>query len=162
MTTTTTTRDLLTSSLQQHGLAMDWGGDPDTHHGLVALSTVPTTVARAVCHDLSLSGVEASWAPDEQDASKAWLYVIDAPVYRVWLGHRASAWSHRGYRVEGEEVTTRKGLDDAMRIVRSELGGDMVAVECEDGTYCYVDQEAADADQTGAQAAAVVSICEEA
>lgn len=73
---TTTTRDLLTSSLHQHGLELNWGVDPDTHHGLVALSTVPTTVATAVCHDLSQSGVEASWAPDEQDASQAWLYAV--------------------------------------------------------------------------------------
>jgi hypothetical protein len=157
-----TTRDLLTSSLQQHGLAMNWGGDPDTHHGLVALSTVPTTVARAVCHDLSLSGVKASWAPDEQDASEAWLHVVDAPVYRVWLGSRASGWRQHGYLIIGGCVQTRLGRDDAMRIVRLELGAGMVAVEFEDGTYCYADQKAADADETGVLADAVISICEEA
>jgi len=84
---------------------------------------------------------------------------VSAPAYVVWLGCHASIWSHRGYRVDGEHVYT-DSRTDALRIVRESIGDDMVAIRADDGTYCYRLQEDADADDTGASAAAVVSRAE--
>jgi hypothetical protein len=158
----TTTRDLLSSVLDAHGLTLRWRSDDETAHGLVADRAIPTPTAYQICRDLIALGVIGNYSPDVDDASVAWIYAVDAPVYRVWLGHRASGWRQRyGYEVVGECVQTRLGREDALHIARIELGADIVSVECEDGTYCYRDQDAADADETGVQADAVISLCEE-
>lgn len=83
--------------------------------------------------------------------------------YSVWLGHRASIWSHRGYRVRGERVEC-SSMRDARRIVRVSLCGIVpprsaryVSVTAEDGVYCYSDRAAMNRDDTGARADAVIS-----
>lgn len=49
--------------------------------------------------------------------------------------------------------------DAAMAALANVLRGDLVAVRADDGTYVYASQEAADRDQDGSRAMAV--ICEE-
>lgn len=79
--------------------------------------------------------------------------------WQVWMGYRASIWSHRGYTVRGETVYTDSRAD-AVRLVRESLD-EPVAVRCDEATYYYATQEDADRDESGANAAAVVSRAEE-
>lgn len=75
----------------------------------------------------------------------------------VWLGCRASIWSHRGYEVRGETVYT-SSRKDARRIVRESLGDDVIRVQVDDGEYYYREAETADRDDTGVLADAIVSV----
>lgn len=74
---------------------------------------------------------------------------------RVWLGYRASIWSHRGYTVRGESVYT-DSLSDAKRIVGDSLPFEPVAVRADDSIYYYHDQADADRDDDGSGAYAVI------
>lgn len=77
--------------------------------------------------------------------------------WKVWLGYRASSWSHRGYTVLGETVYTRSRRD-AVRIVRESLGRRVYRACADgDGALYYVSLAALCRDQTGALADAVVS-----
>lgn len=66
----------------------------------------------------------------------------------------------RGYRVVGQSVGAAS-RSEALRLVRLVLGDAIVTFRTDDGdgdvTYCYRDREAADGDDTGAAAQAVVS-----
>ncbi len=65
-----------------------------------------------------------------------------------------------GYRVVGQSVGAAS-RSEALRLVRTVLGDDVVTFRTDDGdgdvTYCYRDREAAEGDDTGAGAQAVVS-----
>ena len=48
--------------------------DPDTNDGLVSAESVPIAVARAEENRLQAAGLDASWAPDADDGTRAWVY----------------------------------------------------------------------------------------
>lgn len=80
------------------------------------------------------------------------------PAWTVWLGARASIWSHRGYTVSGERVICEDKADAATVLQGSFADADaLVEVECDAGAYYYDTQEAADRDQDGSRAIAVVA-----
>jgi len=76
--------------------------------------------------------------------------------WKVWLGHQAHIWSHRGYKVRGETVYTVSRAD-AEWVARSSLPDTAVCVRADDGQYWYADKNEAARDDTGALARAVVS-----
>lgn len=58
--------------LRDHGIAVV----PDTDEpGYVAANAVSVALARSVVDELEAAGVVASWSPDCDDATMAWLYV---------------------------------------------------------------------------------------
>jgi len=60
------------SILRHHGITATFEGEGDDR----ALNEpVPRDVARAAVDDLEAAGYEASWAPDNDDRSMAWIYV---------------------------------------------------------------------------------------
>ncbi len=77
-----------------------------------------------------------------------------------FAGDLANRLAGLGHRVTGQTVGA-ESRSEALRLVRLVLGGAIVAIRTDDGdgdvTYCYRDQEAADGDDTGAAAQAVVS-----
>jgi hypothetical protein len=80
--------------------------------------------------------------------------------WKVWLGHRASVWSHRGYEVHGETVYV-DSRQDAEHVVRHSLPDDAVCIRADGGDYWYADEESAERDDTGILADAVVSRADE-
>lgn len=62
----------------------------------------------------------------------------------------------------GRPAVTAQSLSEANGKVRREMewvggrGDQMVTIRCDDGRYCYADRESADADETGANAFAVI------
>jgi len=56
------------------GITLLFGADPDSF-GVVAKTTITTDNARRAVESLSANGFAASWAPDNDDRSAAWLYV---------------------------------------------------------------------------------------
>ena len=56
------------------GITLLFGADPDSY-GVVAKTTITTAAAKQAVQALSGEGLTASWAPDNEDHSQAWLYV---------------------------------------------------------------------------------------
>jgi hypothetical protein len=80
-----------------------------------------------------------------------------------FAGDLANRLTALGYSVTGQSVGAAS-RSEALRLVRSVLGDAIVTFRTDDGdgdfTYCYRDREAADGDDTGAAAQAVVSYVE--
>jgi hypothetical protein len=80
--------------------------------------------------------------------------------WQVWLGCRASIWSHRGYEVRGETVYV-ESESEAEHVVRRSLPDGAVRVSACDADYWYADAEMAERDDDGIFADAVVSRADE-
>ena len=80
-------------------------------------------------------------------------------TYAIRAGHLDSILIQRRQRTG--HATVRDALVALARVMPI-LGGisadDLVTVKTDDGTYVYVDQEAADRDDTGASASAVIVV----
>jgi hypothetical protein len=80
----------------------------------------------------------------------------------IWLGHRASIWARRGYKVQSERVMLDAD-DNYSRILHNSFddADQLVKVRCDNAIYYYDSQEDADLDQEGTNALAVVNFGEE-
>lgn len=67
---------IITLSIGSRTVALDVEEDPDTLGGYVTTSAMPRAEARELEEDLALAGLAVSWAPDSDDPSRTWLYVV--------------------------------------------------------------------------------------
>lgn len=82
--------------------------------------------------------------------------------WEVWLGSKASIWSHRGYQVSGETVYATSERD-ALRIARVSCGARLPRVKVpDDGIYIYADRETMALDDQGTLACAVIRLARKA